>query len=124
LGLEGRALEVDADDALAAEALRPLLDEDALAAADVEQRLRGGLREQLVQRALEGGHQPAHDRVGRAVLVVRVAGDRAFAIDGDGRAAHTSRASLSSVWELSPGSRLPACAPVVAGWPVSWAPGS
>src|SRR5262249_36314448 len=110
--------------ALVAEAARPLLHEDALAAADVEDRLRVGLGEQLVERALEGRHQAAHDRVGRAVLVVRVAGDRAFAVDGDGAAAHTSRASISSVCEPSPDSRLPACAPVVAGWPVSWAPGS
>jgi hypothetical protein len=33
--------------------LRPLLGQHALAAADVEDRLRGGLHEELVQRALE-----------------------------------------------------------------------
>ena len=40
LGVERRVVEVDADDALVAEAPRPLLDEHALAAADVEDRLR------------------------------------------------------------------------------------
>ena len=40
-------------------------------------------REQLVERALEARHQPPDDRVGRAVLVVGVAGDRALGVDGD-----------------------------------------
>ena len=52
-----------------AEPLRPLLGEHALAAADVEHGPRRGLVEQLVERALEARHQPAHDRVVRAVLV-------------------------------------------------------
>ena len=45
LGVQRRVVEVDADDApLLAQALRPLVREHALAAADVEQRLRVGLR--------------------------------------------------------------------------------
>jgi hypothetical protein len=39
LGVQLRVVEVDADDA-AGDAARPLLGQDALAAADVEQRLR------------------------------------------------------------------------------------
>ena len=58
LGLDRRVLEVDADDAAVAQALRPLVREHALAAADVEHRARRGLRQQLVERALEAGHQP------------------------------------------------------------------
>ena len=42
LGLQQRVLQVDADDAAAADALRPLLGQHALAAADVEER--GGRR--------------------------------------------------------------------------------
>ena len=53
LGLDRRVLEVDADHAAGRDPLRPLVGEHGLAAADVEQRLRGGLREQLVERALE-----------------------------------------------------------------------
>ena len=43
--------------------------------------VRGGLRQQLVERALEARHEPPDDRVGRAVLVVGVAGDRALGVD-------------------------------------------
>ena len=44
--LQRRVVEVDADDALVAQLLRPLVRVVGLAAADVEQRLRGGLGEQ------------------------------------------------------------------------------
>jgi hypothetical protein len=93
--LDGRLLEVDADDPPGGDAARPLVHEDALAAAHVEQRLRVGLREQLVQRPLEVRHQAPDDRVGRAVLVVGVAGDDACVVDGD--VAHSRTASRSSV---------------------------
>ena len=55
---------------------------------------RRGLLEQLVERALEAGHQAPHDRVGGAVLVVGVAGDDA--VLGDRHAAHRRTASRSS----------------------------
>jgi hypothetical protein len=87
LGVQGRIVEVDADHAaLVAQALGPLMGQHALAAAHVEQRLRVGLREELVERALEAGHEAPDDGVRRAVLVVGVAGDRALTVDGD--AAH------------------------------------
>ena len=76
------------------QAQRPAVHEHALAAADVEQRARLGARHQLVERALEGAHQPAHDRVGRAVLVVGVARDDA--VVGDRHAAHRRTASWRS----------------------------
>ncbi len=95
LGMQQRVVEVDADDATVAEALRPLVRQHALAAADVEQRRGVRLLEELVERALEGAHQAPHDRVGRAVLVVRVAGDGALGVDrhGGGRGAHSRSAS-------------------------------
>ena len=92
-GLDRLLLEVDADHARVAQALRPALHEHALAAADVEQRVAAGALEQLVQGALEAGHQAAHDGIGRAVLVVGVAGDDA--VLGDGHAAHSRTASCS-----------------------------
>ena len=115
LGVQQRVVEVDADDAAVAEALRPLVRQHALAAADVEQRLRVGLREELVERALEGAHEPPHDRVRRAVLVVGVAGDRALGVDGHGRGrrGHSRSASRSSVLPVA----APASAPVVFGVP-------
>ena len=99
-----------------AEPLGPLVRQHALAAADVEQRLRVGLGEQLVERALERGHEPPHDGVRGAVLVVGVAGDRALGIDGHGGGgrAHSRNASRSSVLPVAP----PASAPVVFAWPV------
>ena len=82
--------------------------------------------EQLVERALEAGHQAAHDRVRRPVLVVRVAGDRALAVDGDGRAAHTLEGlPFIGLLAVGLGRRLAAAAaPVVAGCSVGAAPGS
>ncbi len=68
--------------------------EHALAAADVEQRARGGAREQLVERALEAGHQPPHDGVARAVLVVGVAGDDPLVGDRDAAAHSANRLAL------------------------------
>ena len=103
LRLDRRVLEVDADHAPRREPLRPLVGQDRLAAADVEQRLRVGLREQLVERALEARHQPPDDRVGRAVLVVGVAGDRALGVARDG--AHSFSASRSSVVAAAAGVR-------------------
>jgi hypothetical protein len=117
LGLERRVLEVDADDAPLAELLRPPVSEHPLAAPDVEERARLSSAEQLLERALEAGHQAADDRVRRAVLVVGVAGDGPLGVDRDGGRAHALTASRSSV-------RWPACAPVVRGNPVSRAPGS
>ncbi len=52
--------------AAAARRCGPLLAEDALAAAHVEHRGRRRLGEQLVQRALEAGHQPPDDRIARS----------------------------------------------------------
>ena len=49
LRLQRRVLEVDADDAGVAELGGPLVREHALAAADVEQRGRGGEPHELVQ---------------------------------------------------------------------------
>ena len=62
----------------------------------VEQRLRVRLGEEVVERALEARHEPAHDRVARAVLVVGVAGDRALGVARD-RGSHSCTASRSSV---------------------------
>jgi hypothetical protein len=116
-GLDVGRLEVEPHEARLRVALRPLVDEHALAASDVEDRRGRGAAEQIVERALEAGHQSAHHRVGRAVLVVGVAGDRALGVARDG--AHSFSASRSSVCP-----RRPARAPVVGGWPVSSAPGS
>ena len=91
-GLDRLLLEVDADDARLAQPLRPAVDEHALAAADVEQRARARPASNSSSSvALEAGHQAAHDRVGRAVLVVGVAGDDP--VLGDGHAAHSRTAS-------------------------------
>ena len=79
-----------------AEPLRPPLGEHALAAADVEHRAGRRAGEQLVERALEAGHQPADDRVGRAVLVERVAGRDRGRLAPAARRAHTSSASRSA----------------------------
>jgi len=117
LGLDRGILEVEPDHALRRELLRPLVGEDRLAAADVEQRLRVGLPEQLLERALEARHQPPDDRVGGAVLVVGVAGDRALGVAR--HAGHSFTASRSSVCP-----RRPAWAPVVASRPLEGWPGS
>ena len=92
LGLERRVVEVDADDAPVAEAARPT----SRRARPRRSRRRGSTAGRPASNssssvALEAGHQAPHDRVRRPVLVVGVAGDRAFAVDGDGRAAHTSQ---------------------------------
>ena len=122
LGMQQRVVEVDADDPALAEALGPRVREHALAAADVQQRLRVGFREELVERALERAHEPPDDRVRGAVLVVGVAGDRALGVDGHlgGGRGHSRNASRSSVLPVAP----PASAPVVFAWPVGFAPGS
>ena len=93
LGLDRRVLEVDPDDA-AVERLRPLVREHALAAPDVEHRARRGPLEQLVERALEARHQPLHDRVAGAVLVVRVAGDGALGVTRDACRSQLQRLAL------------------------------
>jgi hypothetical protein len=96
LAPEHGVLEVEADDARRGPRGRPLVGEDRLAAADVEHRDRVDPLEQLAERALERGHQPPHDRVARAVLVVGVAGDGALGVARD-RRAHSLTASRSSV---------------------------
>ena len=120
LGGQLLVVEVDPDDPPVAEPLRPLVRQHALAAADVEHRFRRRLVPELVERAVEGGHQPAHDRVGRAVLVEGVAGrDRV----GAGRPGCRDAGHAPTRSPALPVAR-PASAPVVGGcWP-SAAPGS
>ena len=97
---------------------RPAVREHALAAADVEHRRRVDALEQLPERALEACHQAPDDRIRRAVLVVRVAGDGPLGVARD-RRAHSFTASRSSVVPCPP-----ACAPVVGWRPLSGVPGS
>ena len=73
MGLQLGIVEVDADHAAIAEPSSPLLREHRLAAADIEDRARVRLAEQLLERPLEAGHQPLDQRIGGAVLIERVA---------------------------------------------------
>src|SRR4051812_42072813 len=117
LGAQLRVVEVDADDAARLEALRPLAREHALAAADVEYGARRGDLPQLVERAVEAGHEPLDHGIRGAVLVVRIAGrDGLLRLDR----AHASTSTGSRSLPVAG----PASAPVVGGCSVWEAPGS
>ena len=90
-----RVLQVDAHDPGVVEPLGPLVREHAFAAAHVEHRPRLRRLPQIVQRAVEAVHQAAHHRVGRSVLVERVAGRDGLDLRGHASTASRDSAPLS-----------------------------
>ena len=116
LGREQRVVKVDPDDAPRRKRPRPALREDALAAADVEQRLRLRRGQQVLEVALEPALEQPRERVAGVVLVVGVAGDGAIGRARDGRhGAASSGLSSSLRLPLAEGARSSCAAACASG---------